>query len=252
VLSLLPVRGLPLIRERDPLAELILDALARDGQQIRSGDVLVIAQKIISKAEGRAVRLDDVEPSPAAHDLAAISGKDPRQAELILRESREVLRARPGVVIVEDARGFVCANAGIDHSNVEQGEEGEVVLLLPRDPDASAQHVRERIRSLTGVAPGVVINDSHGRAWREGTVGVAIGVAGLPAIWDRRGERDLTGYVLQATIIGLADEIASAASLLMGPAAEGVPAVLVRGLELPTGEGVARDLQRPKERDLFR
>ena len=172
--------------------------------------------------------------------------------ELILQESVEVIRTRPGLIVVEDRRGFVCANAGIDRSNIEQNGNDESVALLPVDPDRSARVLRERIKALTGASVAVIINDSHGRAWRQGTVGVAIGVAGLPAIWDRRGDPDLTGYVLQHTVIGLADEIAAAASLLMGPAAEGIPAVLVRGLALPEGDGTARDIQRPREMDLFR
>lgn len=252
MLSLLPVAGLPLIGEGDPLADLICDALSGSGTPLEDGDVLVIAQKVVSKAEGRMVRLEDVKPSAEAEALGARCDKDPRVAELILRESREVVRARPGAIVVEDVRGFICANAGIDRSNVEQDGEGERVLLLPTDPDASASRIRERIQELTGQRVGVIINDSHGRAFREGTVGVAIGVAGVPAVWDRRGDVDLTGYTLHVTIIGIADEIAAAASLLMGPAAEGVPAVVVRGLELPPGDGSARDLQRPRERDMFR
>jgi coenzyme F420-0:L-glutamate ligase/coenzyme F420-1:gamma-L-glutamate ligase len=252
VLALLPVKGLPLIGEGDPLADLVVEALGAAGEGFLAGDVLVLAQKIVSKAEGRVVRLDDVTPSADAQQLAAGTEKDPRLVELILRESREVLRTRSGLIVVEDRRGFVCANAGIDRSNIEQHGRGEEVALLPADADASARRIRERLRELTGLAVPVVINDSHGRAWREGTVGVAIGLAGMTAVWDRRGEVDLTGYTLQHTVIGLADEIAAAASLLMGPAAEGVPAVVIRGLNVPAGDGRARDLQRPRELDLFR
>jgi coenzyme F420-0:L-glutamate ligase/coenzyme F420-1:gamma-L-glutamate ligase len=252
VLALLPVKGLPLIGEGDPLADLVVEALGAAGEGFLAGDVLVLAQKIVSKAEGRVVRLDDVTPSADAQQLAAGTEKDPRLVELILRESREVLRTRSGLIVVEDRRGFVCANAGIDRSNIEQHDRGEEVALLPADADASARRIRERLRELTGLAVPVVINDSHGRAWREGTVGVAIGLAGMTAVWDRRGEVDLTGYTLQHTVIGLADEIAAAASLLMGPAAEGVPAVVIRGLNVPAGDGRARDLQRPRELDLFR
>src|SRR5207245_176930 len=147
----------------------------------------------------------------------------------------EVVRVRPGLLIVEDSRGFICANAGIDRSNIEQGSGGEQVALLPVDPDGSARRIRERIGELTGARPAVVVNDSHGRAFRQGTVGVAIGAAGLKPLWDRRGEKDRTGYALKATVIGLADEIAAAGSLLMGPAAEGIPVVLMRGLQVPTG-----------------
>ncbi len=251
MISLLPVEGLPLIEPGADLVSLILEALAESGERPREGDVIVVAQKVVSKAEGRLVRLDDVTPSPVALTWAATTDKDARLVELILRESREVVRWRPGLIVVEDVRGFVCANAGIDRSNVQQ-VDGETVLLLPVDPDASARMLRDGFRAMTGLDIGIVVNDSHGRAWREGTVGVAVGAAGVPILADRRGETDLTGYTLQHTIIGLVDEIAAAASLLMGPAAEGVPAVVVRGLRLPPGDGSVRELQRPKEMDLFR
>jgi coenzyme F420-0:L-glutamate ligase / coenzyme F420-1:gamma-L-glutamate ligase len=251
VLSLIPIPDLPLVAEGDPLPELILNALRKSGETVRSGDVLVVAQKIVSKAEGRIVRLDDVDPSPQAQALAQQSEKDPRVVELILRETREVVRIRPGLIIVEDCRGFICANAGIDRSNVDAGGD-EKVALLPRDPDSSADDLRRHIAERTGAEIAVIINDSHGRAFREGTVGVAIGVSGISALSDRRGDLDLTGYALQHTIIGLADEIAAAASILMGQADEGIPAVLVRGLSLPAARGSARELQRPKELDLFR
>lgn len=250
MVELLPVQDLPLIKRGDNLTDLLIDAVR--STPFESGDVLVIAQKIVSKSEGRVVRLAEVTPSEAALALARETEKDPRVVELILLESREVLRKRPGLIVVEDIRGFVCANAGIDRSNVEQEGEDDQVALLPLDPDASAREIREGILKRTGVPVGVIINDSHGRAWRQGTVGVAIGLAGVPAILDRRGDVDLTGYVLQHTVIGLADEIAAAASILMGPAAEGVPAVIVRGLELPPSEGSAHEIQRPRESDLFR
>lgn len=251
MVSLLPIRGLPLVRPGDPLADLLLaGADAWDG--VQPGDVLVVAQKIVSKAEGRIVRLDDVRPSLQALDLAAHTDKDPRLVQLILEESRVVIRARPGLIVVEDRRGFICANAGIDRSNIEQHDNGEEVALLPADPDTSARRLREQIRDRTGVEIGVIINDSHGRAFRQGTVGVAIGLAGVPALWDKRGDVDLTGYTLHATVIGIADEIAAAASLLMGAADEAIPAVIVRGAPIPAGDGVAADLQRPPETDLFR
>lgn len=252
MVDLIPVRGLPQIAPDDDLAQLIVDSVSGSPGHFEIGDILVIAQKIVSKAEGRLVRLSEVVPSREAEHLAAETDKDPAVVELVLRESVEVLRHRPGLLVVEDRRGFVCANAGIDRSNIVQHGDGEEVALLPLDPDASAIGIRDRIRALTEMSPAVIINDSHGRAWREGTVGVAIGLAGMPATWDRRGEVDLTGYVLQHTVVGLADEIAAAASLVMGPAAEGIPAVIVRGLEIPDGEGRAKDLQRPKEMDLFR
>jgi coenzyme F420-0:L-glutamate ligase / coenzyme F420-1:gamma-L-glutamate ligase len=251
VLSLLPVVGLPLIREGDALADLIVDRFSNTGG-FRNGDILVVAQKVVSKAEGRVVRLEDVEPSEEALELAHASLKDPRLVELILRESREVVRVRPGLIVVEDVRGFICANAGIDRSNIEQRGQGEEVALLPLDPDASASGLRDRIKGVAQTEVAVVINDSHGRAFRDGTVGVAIGLAGLPALSDRRGDADLTGYELQHTVIGIADEIAAAASLLMGPANEGIPAVVVRGLTLPVSEASAREMQRPRELDLFR
>lgn len=252
MVSLLPVRGLPAIQPADDLVALILDALDRDNRRLEIGDVLVVAQKIVSKAEGRVTSLSSVCPTERARALAAETEKDPRLVELILQESRHIVRSRPGLIVVEDRRGFVCANAGIDRSNVDQIGAEETVALLPVDPDASARRIREQVAVRTGVEIAVIINDSHGRAWRQGTVGVAIGLAGIPALWDRRGDPDLTGYVLQHTIIGLADEIAAAASLVMGPAAEGIPAVIARGLALPAGDGTARDIQRPRDMDLFR
>ena len=245
--------GIPNVRAGDDVAALLLDALGRAGLALHDGDVLAVAQKIISKAEGRQVRLAEVTPSTRAEELAAQVGKDPRLVELILRESVAVSRLRPGVIIVRHRLGFTSANAGIDRSNVqtEAGEE-EAVLLLPLDPDASAARLRAAFQAATGATVGVVITDSHGRPFRLGTVGVAIGVAGIPALWDRRGEPDLYGYRLQHTDVGLADEIAAAAGLLMGQAAEGLPAVLIRGLALPPSDGRASDLVRPPEQDLYR
>jgi coenzyme F420-0:L-glutamate ligase/coenzyme F420-1:gamma-L-glutamate ligase len=241
------------VQPGDDVAQLLLAALDRAGLRLRDGDVIAIAQKIVSKAEGRLVALAGVEPGDEAQRLAAQVGNDPRLMELILRESEAVSRLRPGVIIVRHRLGFTSANAGIDRSNVqtESGEE-EAVLLLPLDPDASAVALCAALRAAGGAAVGVVITDSHGRPFRLGTVGVAIGVAGLPALWDRRGESDLYGYRLQHTDVGLADEIAAAAGLLMGQAAEGLPAVLIRGLRLPPAEGRATDLVRPTELDLYR
>jgi len=230
---------------------LLLAALDQVGLVPQDGDVFAVAQKIVSKAEGRLVDLVDVTPSGRAVELAAQVGKDPRLIELILRESEEVSRLRPGVIITRHRLGFTSANAGIDRSNV--GPDGEErVLLLPLDPDASARRIRETILAELGTAVGVVITDSHGRPFRLGTVGVAIGVAGLPALWDRRGEPDRYGYRLQHTDVGVADEIAAAAGLLMGQAAEGQPAVLIQGLSLPPIDGRATDLVRPKALDLYR
>jgi coenzyme F420-0:L-glutamate ligase / coenzyme F420-1:gamma-L-glutamate ligase len=251
-LELTALDGVPTVRQGDDLAEIILAGATRSGIALETGDILVLAQKIVSKAEGRLRRLSDVEPSAEARALAARAEKDPRVVELILRESTEVVRARPGVIIVAHRRGFVMANAGIDASNVESAPPDEAVLLLPEDPDASAARLRERLRARAGVDVGVVINDSFGRAWRLGTVGTAIGVAGLPALLDLRGTPDRTGRCLQVTDVGVADEVAAAASLLMGQAAEGRPIVHVRGFPYARRDGSAAELVRPKEQDLFR
>ncbi|MCB9008988.1 MAG: coenzyme F420-0:L-glutamate ligase [Ardenticatenaceae bacterium] len=251
-LTLTAVPHIPHVQPGDNLAELILHALATAKIELAGGDVLAIAQKIVSKAEGRLVRLADVQASKRALEVASQTDKDPRVVELILQESDEISRMRQGVLIVRHRLGFTSANAGIDRSNVAQIGADETVLLLPLDPDASAAQLREEIKAKLGVQVGVVITDSHGRPFRMGTVGVAIGVAGIPALWDRRGEPDLYGYQLQHTDIGVADEIAAAAGLLMGQAAEGMPVVLVRGLNLPITEGKATDLVRPKEMDLYR
>lgn len=252
-ITLIAVPGLPEIAPGDDIAGLVMSAIKRAGLELADGDVVCIAQKIVSKAEARTARLVDVVPSQQAYEVAAQAGKDPRLVELMLRESEEVSRIRPGVIILRHRLGFTSANAGIDRSNVVQDESGaEVVLLLPLDPDASAQAIRERIRAETGRSVGVVITDSHGRPFRLGTVGVALGVAGIPALWDRRGEPDRHGFRLQHTDVGMADEIAAAAGLLMGQAAEGLPVVIVRGLTLPESEGRASDLIRPKAEDLYR
>jgi coenzyme F420-0:L-glutamate ligase / coenzyme F420-1:gamma-L-glutamate ligase len=253
-LTLTPLPGIPLVRPGDDLAALVLAALAQAQIVLQDGDILVLAQKIVSKAEGRLVNLADVTPSPRAGALAAQTGKDPRIVELVLQESREVLRVRPGTMIVEHRLGFVCASAGIDHSNVhgEEGQPEDWVLLLPLDPDASAQAVRQGLETTGKVRLGVLIIDSHGRAWRIGTVGTAIGVAGMPALVDMRGWPDLFDYHLQITQVGAADELAAAASLVMGQAAEGTPVVHVRGFPFPLREGSLKELLRPKEQDMFR
>lgn len=219
----------------------------------------MLAQKIVSKAEGRLVHLTQVNPTSQALELAALSEKDPRLVELVLRESREVLRVRPGTIIVEHRLGFVCANAGIDHSNVhpQPGETGQLnpeewVLLLPEDPDASANAIRQRLLAASGARLGVMIIDSHGRAWRMGTVGVAIGLAGLPGLVDLRGAPDLFGYHLRITQVGAADELAAAASLIMGQAAEGTPVVHVRGFPYELRESRLSELLRAKDQDMFR
>ena len=282
------ISGMPRVREGDDLGALLADAIGRAGETLRDGDVVVVAQKIVSKAEGRIVRLADVVPSPRAYVLAARVDKDPRAVEVILGESVEVLRAVPGVLVVETRHGIVLANAGADMSNIEHDEEDDHLLLLPEDPDASADRLRaalsgrmdpaaatpgesdaatgvragsgeeaEAAAGSGGVGIGVIVADSVGRAWREGTVGLAIGVSGLPARLDRRGEPDLFGRALHVTEVGIADSIASAASIVMGEGAEGRPAALVRGLSFDDRSeaeraGRARDLVRPRERDLFR
>jgi coenzyme F420-0:L-glutamate ligase/coenzyme F420-1:gamma-L-glutamate ligase len=252
VLTALP--GLPLVRPGDDLAALILNGLRQAGLRLCAGDAVAIAQKIVSKAEGRTVRLADVTPSPRALELAAVCLKDPRFVEVVLSESRDVLRARENVLIVEHRLGFVCANAGVDRSNVGPHAAGQddVVLLLPRDPDATGEQLRQRLRAAMGADVAVLINDSHGRAWRSGTVGVALGAAGFPALLDMRGHRDLFDYTLQVTQIGLGDELAAAASLLMGQADEGRPVIHIRGVPYAYREGNAQELIRPKEQDLFR
>jgi len=253
-LTLTPLVNIPLIRRDDNLADIVVDTLQENNLALQDDDILVFAQKIISKAEGRAVNLATVTPSRRAVELAEQTEKDPRVIELILQESIEILRIRVGAIIVEHKLGFVCANAGIDHSNVAGTGDlvEEWVLLLPAEPDHSAENIRDAVQSKTGKRIGVLIIDSHGRAWRNGTVGAAIGIAGLPALQDLRGKPDLFGYSLQVTQVGVADELAAAASLVMGQAAEGTPVVHVRGFPYPLREGSLKELIRPKEQDLFR
>lgn len=239
-LTVTPVEGLPEI-----VAGADLGALIAGRVELADGDVVVVSQKAVSKAEGRVVRLADVEPSERARELAA--GRDPRQLEVILREAARIVRVRPPLVIAETRHGFVCASAGVDASNAP---EPGTLVLLPLDPDASAEAIRRRLRELTGNEVGVVVSDSFGRPWRTGIVDVAIGVAGIRPLLDLRGSRDAQGYELHATVVAVADEIAAAAELVMGKL-HGVPAALVRGLDV-AGEGSARDLVMPAERDLFR
>ena len=250
--ALFAIAGIPLIRPGDDLAALIIAALEKAGPAPRDGDVLAVAQKAVSKAENRFVDLATVTPSPRALALAEETGKDPRMVEVILGESRRVLRHRPGLVVVEHRDGFVMANAGVDHSNVAEPDGREQVLLLPAHPDASADALRRRLEAHFQCRLAVVINDSFGRAWRRGTVGVALGVSGLPALVDMRGLPDLFGRALLVTEVGFADEIAAAASLLMGQAAEGRPVVLLRGLRWSAPPSPAQALLRPAEQDLFR
>ena len=240
MISIRPVDGLPEIREGDDLAALIAERV-----QLEDGDVLVVAQKVVSKAEGRVIELAGVEPSERARELAA--DQDPRQLEVVLRESARIVRTRPPLVIAETSHGFVCASAGVDASNAPAPE---TVVLLPEDPDASAARLRERLRDLAGADVGVIVSDSFGRAWRQGTTDVAIGLAGVRPLLDLKGVRDAAGYELHATVIAVADELAGAAELAMGKT-DGVPAVVIRGVDA-RGEGSARELVMPPERDLFR
>jgi len=248
-IRLIPLTGLPLIQPGDDLPRLLGDAVERAGG-LQRGDVLVLAQKIVSKAEGRYVDLDTVTPSDHARAVALQCDKDPRLIEVILSESEAVMRVRPGLIITRHRLGFVCANAGVDRSNV--APDGiDRVLRLPEDPDRSAQQIRAALCGRFGVDPGVIIADSHGRPHRLGTVGVAIGLSGLPGVEDWRGRRDLFGYTLQHTEVGTADQIAAAATLLLGQAAEAIPAVLVRGAIFEARDGTAREFNRPRELDLF-
>ena len=240
MISIVPVEGLPEIQEGDDLAALIAERA-----ELQDRDVLVVAQKVVSKAEGRVIRLADIEPSDEARRLAG--DEDPRLLEVILRESKRIVRTRPPLVIAETRHGFVCGSAGVDASNAP---EAGTLVLLPVDPDASAERLRARIRELNGAAVAVIVSDSFGRPWRLGTTDVAIGVAGLRPLLDLEGRRDPAGYELHSTVIAVADEIAGAAELAMRKLAR-MPAAIVRGLDL-AGEGSARELIMPAERDLFR
>lgn len=240
--------GIPEIRRGDDLAGILLAALERAGVAPADGDMFVLAQKVVSKAEGRTVRLRDVAPGPRAVRLAEDTGKDPALVELILRESTEVVRARPGLIITRHREGWVAANSGIDLSN--SGGEG-VAVLLPESADRSARELRARLEGLTGHGLAVLVIDSMGRAWRSGTVGAAIGASGLGALRDVRGSRDRDGRALETSVVAVADEVAAAASLLMGQGAEGRPFVLARGFARMAGDGAAADLVRPRGLDLF-
>jgi coenzyme F420-0:L-glutamate ligase/coenzyme F420-1:gamma-L-glutamate ligase len=251
-ITLTAVPNFPHVQTGDDIAHLLLQTLQANNIALQSGDILALAHKIVSKAEGRLVNLSAVIPGERACEIAGQTNKDPRLVELILRESEEISRMKPGVLIVRHRLGFTSANAGIDRSNVRQEAGKETVLLLPLDPDESAARLREALRQVLDIEIGILIVDSHGRPFRLGTVGVAIGAAGVPSLWDRRGESDLYGYHLEHTEVGTADEIAAAASLLMGQAAEGTPVILIRGLKLPAKHGQASDLVRPKSLDMYR
>jgi coenzyme F420-0:L-glutamate ligase / coenzyme F420-1:gamma-L-glutamate ligase len=244
--------GIPLVEPGDDLAAILAKALIESEVGLHDRDVLVVAQKIVSKAEGRYVRLDDVKPSERAVEIARRTGKDERRVEVILSESDEIVKLGPQLVIAAHKLGFVMANAGIDESNVSQEDGAERVLLLPRDPDGSAAELKRKLDAMFGVSAAVIINDSFGRPWRNGVVGVALGAAGLPSLIDKRGQPDLFGRELRVTEIAVADELASAASLMMGQTAEALPAVLARGLRFEAPARPAAALVRERERDLFR
>lgn len=249
--SLFALPGFPLVEPGDDLAGQLVAALRQGGVGLVEGDVLVIAQKVVSKAEGRYVELDDITPGERAREIARTTGKDPRHVEVVLQESDEVVKVGPHVVVAAHKLGFVMANAGIDESNIPHGSGSGRVLLLPRNPDGSAAELKRRLDCEFGVAIGIVINDSFGRPWRNGVVGVALGAAGVPSLVDRVGALDLFGRAMKVTEIGLADELAAAGSLLMGQAAEGTPVVLVRGLRIEAPSRPAAALVRSRERDMF-
>jgi coenzyme F420-0:L-glutamate ligase/coenzyme F420-1:gamma-L-glutamate ligase len=251
-LELIPLSGLPLVEPGDDLAHLIATTISANGQSLLDGDVVVVAQKIVSKSEGRYAHLNRVIVSDRARDLAQQADKDPRLVQLILDESVDILRVRPGVIIVEHRNGYVLANAGIDRSNIRSDPDDPRVLLLPLDPDASARAISESLAASEGVSTQVIINDSLGRAWRNGTVGVAIGTAGLDPLFNQVGGIDLFGNVLEVTEPAVADELAAAASLVMGQAAEACPVVLARGATLARSGAGSTALIRDKSLDMFR
>jgi coenzyme F420-0:L-glutamate ligase/coenzyme F420-1:gamma-L-glutamate ligase len=248
-LEVFALPGIPMVRQGDDLPALILAGLGRAGQTLRPRDIIVVAQKIVSKAEGRMVDLAEVVPSAEAIALAAEVGKDPRIVQVVLSESVKVVRHRPNLMIMQHRLGFVMANAGVDQSNVAAADGHHRALLLPLDPDASAARIRAALAGHANV--GVIISDSFGRPWRRGTAGVAIGAAGIPSVIDLRGQPDLFGRTLEVSIIGFADEVAAAASLLQGQAAEGQPVVIVRGLSWTAPDMPVADVIRPPEEDLF-
>ena len=253
-MNISPIRHIPLITPGDNLPEIILTGLSQNNLMLEDNDIIVIAQKIVSKAENRLSNLNDVIPSKEAISLAKKAQKDERLIELILRESKKVIRCQGGIIIVEHKLGFICANAGIDHSNVQgiRGNDDDWVLLLPENPDASAEKIRLEIQNRCNKKIGVMIIDSHGRPWRLGIIGTSIGISGMPALVDLRGTKDIFGYKLKITQIAVADELAAACSLVMGQAAERIPAVHVRGFPYDLGDGSIKDLIRPEEQDLFR
>ncbi len=246
------IPNIPLIKPNDDLAQIVFDRMRAAELRLQDDDVVVFAQKVVSKSEGRLVRLADVKPSARAREVAAITEHDPRLIEIILSESNEILKLRKGLIIVEQRTGFICANAAVDRSNVEPDGKEIVVSLLPLDPDESARRLRDQLGAVSGAQVAVLIIDTHGRPFRNGVCGLAIGVAGMKPLRDARGEVDLFGFQLQHTIISRADEIAAGASMLMGQSGEGRPVVVVRGAHFERGEGSIKDLIREKALDLFR
>ena len=252
LVNLIAIENIPLIQPNDNIAEIIFSAIKIANTKIKNGDIFVVAQKVISKAEDRYVYLNNIIPSKEAVELSEQTDKDPRLVELILRESKKVVRSRKGIIVVEHNLGFVHANAGIDRSNIDSDKENPKVLLLPKNPDKSALKLKNDLSRLLNKSVGVIINDSTGRAWRNGIVGIAIGSSGVSVLYDLRGKKDLYGRALEITEVGIADEIASAASLLMGQADEGQPVIVVHGLRLSSDQGGAKSLLRSEKDDLFR
>jgi len=250
--SLFPIEHLPFVEPGDDLASVLVDALRAQELALLAGDILIVAQKIVSKAEGRYVNLDEITPSPRAKEIALATGKDPKHVEVILSQSDSIIKLGPNIVIAAHKLGFVMANAGIDESNIGQEGPGKRLLLLPSDPDGSADALKRKLDAAFEVSVGVVICDSFGRPWRNGVVGVALGAAGLPALVNKIGEPDLFGRTLKMTEVAIADELAAAGSLLMGQAAEGIPAVLVRGFSVRAPQCNASALIRDRDKDLFR
>lgn len=254
-IELFPIEGIPLIQPGDSLSRIILTQLQAMGQTLQAGDIIVIAQKVVSKIEGRLIALTSIQPSAEAQKLAEIVDKDPRVVQVIMDDSKSIIRSRRGLLVAEQQAGWICANAGVDRSNVQQGNDGEEYLaLLPVDGDESAARIRQELYEESGIAPAVLINDSHGRAWRVGTVGVCIGCAGLAPIWDQRGLPDLFGYELHSSEECIADELSAAASLLMGQSNEGQPVILIRGYQVPAHLPAApsQTIQRAAAMDAFR
>ncbi|MEM3956241.1 MAG: coenzyme F420-0:L-glutamate ligase [Candidatus Bathyarchaeia archaeon] len=249
MIRIIPVTGMPIIKEGDDLGLLICEAAARQGTPIEDGDIIVVTHVVVSRAEGSVVNLNEISPSKFAETIAERFGKDPALVEVILRESNSIVRMGDGHIIAETKHGFICANAGVDKSNVP-GDRN--VALLPRDPDLSARRIRHRIKEITGKDVAIIISDTHGRPLREGEINVAIGVAGIKPIRDRRGDKDLFGYTLRVKRIAVADELSSAAELVIGQADEGIPVAIIRGYKYePSEDATAKELIMPREKDLF-